>query len=373
MPDAVNERIGLSAPGRTGVTAPPKAGRKQRLRLLLSLGGIAIVLVGAAYMWLTGGRYVSVDDSYLHAAKLMVSTDVSGLVSEVDVKEGQTVKAGDILFRVDPRQFQIAVDNARANLEQTRLTLEGMKADYQRMLADVSAAQAQTGLDKTNFDRNAYLVNTSAGTRQAYDQAKFTLDADVAKYQSALHTAQVQLVKLGGSADAEVTTLPAYLAAKAQLDEAQRQLDHSVVRAPFAGVVTAVDSLQVGTYLVSQTATLTNQGAVALVSNQDIWVDANVKETDLTYMNNGDAADVTVDAYPGRVWHGHVQRISPASGSEFAILPAQNATGNWTKVVQRLAVRVVIDREAADPALRAGMSAVVTIDTKHRRALSDLL
>jgi membrane fusion protein, multidrug efflux system len=352
-----------------------KAGqrRRRRLRMLLMIGGVLVVAVAAGVIWLRGGRYVSTGDAYVQAARLMVSTDVSGIVSSVDVHENQLVKAGDVLFRIDPRQFQIALDNTKANLAQTALTIESMKQDYKRMLSDVAAQQSQVGLDQANYDRYATLVRSDVVSKANYDQARFTLAADENKLESLRQQAEVQLARLAGNADIPVTQHPQYMQAKALVDEAQRQLDHAVVRAPFDGVVTQVDTLQPGTYLVSQSAALTNTGAVGLVSTDDVWVDASMKETDLTYVKPGDHVDVSVDTYPGQVWSGTVQSISPASGAEFSILPAQNASGNWVKVVQRIAVRIGIDRKSGNLPLRAGMSVTATIDTGHRRALSDLL
>ena len=349
-----------------------KAGqnRRRKLRMLLMVGGILVVAVAGGITWLRSGRYVSTDDAYVHAAKLMVSTDVSGLVSSVEVHEGQTVKTGDILFRLDPRQFQIALDNAKANLAQTALTVEAMKQDYKRMLSDVAAQKAQVELDQAHYDRYATLMRTDTVSKANYDQARFTLEADKSKLESLQQQAQVQLARLDGNADIPAMQHPQYLQIKAQVDEAQRQLDHTVVRAPFDGVVTQVDSLQPGTYLVSQTAALTNTGAVGLVATDDVWVDANIKETDLTNVKPGDHVAVTVDTYPGRAWSGTVQSIAPASGSEFSILPAQNASGNWVKVVQRIPVRIRIDRTSGGLALRSGMSVTVDIDTRHDQTKS---
>jgi membrane fusion protein (multidrug efflux system) len=344
--------------------------RRRKLRMLLMVGGILVVAVAGGITWLRSGRYVSTDDAYVHAAKLMVSTDVSGLVSSVEVHEGQTVKAGDILFRLDPRQFQIALDNAKANLAQTALTVEAMKQDYKRMLSDVAAQKAQVELDQAHYDRYATLMLTDTVSKANYDQARFTLEADKSKLESLQQQAQVQLARLDGNADIPAMQHPQYLQIKAQVDEAQRQLDHTVVRAPFDGVVTQVDSLQPGTYLVSQTAALTNTGAVGLVATDDVWVDANIKETDLTNVKPGDHVAVTVDTYPGRAWSGTVQSIAPASGSEFSILPAQNASGNWVKVVQRIPVRIRIDRTSGGLALRSGMSVTVDIDTRHDQTKS---
>ncbi|WP_238125017.1 HlyD family secretion protein [Xanthobacter sp. NM-25] len=347
--------------------------RRRSLRVPLMAGGVLVVVLGAGVAWFTGGRYVSTDDAYVRAAKLMVSTDVSGLVTEVDVHEGQAVTKGEVLFRVDPRAFQIALDNAKANLEEIALGIRAMKADYQRMLSDIAAQENIVANDQATFDRYDVLVKANTAISKAtFDQGRFALAADERKLDGLRHQAEVQLAKLGGNAEVVVEQHPQYLQAKAVVDEAQRQLDHTTVRAPFSGIATAVDTLQPGLYLVAQTAALTNQGAVGLVSTDDVWIDANIKETDLTHVKAGDPVNVTVDAYPGAVWHGVVDSISPASGSEFSILPAQNASGNWVKVVQRIPVRIKVERKPGDPRLRAGMSVVVDIDTGHARKLAEL-
>ena len=336
------------------------------------LGGIAVVAVGGGGFWLHGGRWVSTDNAYVRARKLMVTTDVSGIVASVEVREGEQVKPGQILFRLDPTQFDIALRVAQANLEQIRITLQAAQQDYARLQSEIAGQTAQVDLAQANFDRASALALSNAGTRTAYDQAHFGLEAAQHQLEALRRQAQSALIRLGGKADAPVEQHPQYLAAKAQADEAQRQLDHATVRAPFGGVVTAVESLQPGTFLVSQTAALTNTGAVGLVSTKELWVDANVKETDLTFAKSGDPVDLTVDAYPGQVWHGRIASIAPASGAEFSILPAQNASGNWVKVVQRVPVRIALDPQAGTPALRAGMSVVAEIDTGHKRALSEL-
>ena len=353
------------------------AGRRWRDRLpslhtALMVGGIAVVLIGSGVFWLRGGRYASTDDAYVKSAKLLVSTDVSGLVASVDVRDNQQVKAGQTLFRIDPLQFQIALDNAKANLGQTALTIEAMKDDYQRMLSDVAAQEAQVSLDQVTYDRLADLVARDDVSRQNYDRARYTLALDKSRLESLRQAAQVQLAKLAGNPNIEVAEHPLYKQAKAQVDEAQRELDHTQVHAPFDGIVTQVDALQPGTYLVSQTAALTNTGAVALVSTEQTWIEAQMKETGLTYVRPGNHVDISVDTYPGRVWSGTVESISPASGSEFSILPAQNSSGNYVKIVQRIPVRIRIDRKPDDPALRAGMSVYVSIDTGHQRSLRDL-
>ena len=376
MPDTVLKFVpATAAPRPRTVPLLHALRRRKRLLLMVVLPGLALLAAGLFY--LAGGRYVSTDDAYIRASKLMVSTDVSGIVSSVDVHEGQLVRAGDVLFRLDPKQFQIALDDAKANLEQTSLNIRAMKQDYGRMQNDVAAEQAQVELDQTTFARDAALLRSATVSQSSYDQARYTLETDRAKLQALQQQAEVQLARLGGRADIPVEQHPQYLQAKAQVDEAQRQLDHTIVRAPFDGVVTQVDALQPGTYLVSQTAALTNTGAIGLVATKGIWVDANMKETDLTHVKPGEHARIYVDTYPGHVWSGVVQSIAPASGSEFSILPAQNSSGNWVKVVQRISVRVRVDASAdansPSPPLRSGMSATVEIDTGRHRTLSDLL
>ena len=354
------------APGAITVGAIRRP-RARVLRPLLMLGGIAVVAVGAAWFWLQGGRIVSVDDSYVRAAKLAVSDDISGVIGEVYVHEGQHVKTGERLFRLKDRQVRIALAGARANLAQTALVLHAMQRDYQRMLRDVATRQAEVDADQANFERFSNLVRSGGVTRAAYDDARFKLASDKAAVGSLKEQAAVQLARLGGSPDADVTTMPAYLKAEAEVEEDQRQLDHTVVHAPFGGIVTNVDAAQPGMYLAA------SQAAFGLVSDSDLWVEANPKETELTWVKLGDPVTVTVDAYPGRVWHGRVESIAPASTSEFSVLPAQNASGNWVKVVQRLPVRIELDRRPGDPAFSAGMSVDAEIDTGHTRHFADLL
>jgi len=337
------------------------------LRRVLMIGGISIVAAVALVSYLMGGRYVSTDDSYVQAAKLMVSTDVSGLVKDVNVKEGDHVKKGQVLFRLDPTPFRIAVQNAQAQLAQTKLTIDSMKQDYARMLSDIDAQRATVVLDQRNYDRYASLLKSNAIAPATYDQSRLTLQAAKDQLIALQQTADTQLAKLGGNIGIPDEQQPQYLQALSQLDEAQRQLNHSTVRAPFAGVVAEVDSLQPGTLVISAMSAFSTTSAVGLVATDDVWVEANMKETDLTHMHKGDPVSFTVDTYPGRTWHGHVEAVSAATGSAFSVLPSENASGNWVKVTQRISVKIAIDRKTGDPELRAGMSAVVDVDTGHRR------
>jgi membrane fusion protein (multidrug efflux system) len=348
--------------------APPRTRRINRrlLRPILMLGGILVVAVASGAYWLTGGRYVSIDDAYVRAAKETIATDVSGIVASVPVHEGQRVKKGDVLLRLDPRQFQIAVDGAKANLAGISSDLNAKKLDYQRMLREVDVKQAQVQSDQANFDRYANLVKSGGVTRADYDNSRFQLAANQQAVIALKTMAEVQLAKLTGDPNIDVRTMPEYMQAQARLDEAQRQLDHAVIYAPFDGVVTQVDTVQPGMYLAASTA------AFGIVSAEDVWIEANPKETELTWVKPGDPVHVTVDTYPSRFWKGVVASIAPNSGSEFSVLPAQNTSGNWVKVVQRIPVRIHVESQPGDPELRAGMSVEANIDTRHSRTLADL-
>jgi membrane fusion protein, multidrug efflux system len=350
-------------PDKPAAAEKPRGPRRRWTRWGLFLL-LPLVLAVGFYWYVTGGQVMSTDDAYVEADKVGLSTDVAGIVQDVDVHENEHVSTGQVLYRLDPRQFQIALDDAKANLAQTALSIEAMKQDYQRMLSDVAAQQAQVGLDQTNFNRDTMLLHSGTVSQAVYDQMKSTLETDQSKLAALRQQAQVQLAKLGGNADIAVTQHPQYLQAKAKVDEAQRQLDDTVVRAPFAGIVTDVPAIAPGKYLAASTT------AFYLVNTDHVWVDANPKETELTYVRPGQSVSVTVDTYPDRVWHGTVESISPAAAQEFALLPAQNTSGNWVKVVQRVPMRVRVDTSDQKlPPLRAGMSADVSVDTGHARGL----
>jgi membrane fusion protein (multidrug efflux system) len=331
-------------------------------------GLLPLALIVGCYWYVAGGQIMSTDDAYVDAEKVGISTDVAGIVKEVDVTESQHVIAGQVLYRLDPKQFQIALDNAKANLAETALTIESMKQDYKRMLSDVAAEQAQVNLDQTNYDRDAMLLRSGTVSQSIYDQVQSTLQTDKSKLESLRQQAQVQLAKLVGNPDIQATQHPQYLQAQARVDEAQRELDHTVIVAPFAGTVTDVAAIATGKYLAASTT------AFFLVDTDHAWINANPKETELTYVRPGQPVTVTVDAYPDAEWYGSVESISPAAAQEFALLPAQNTSGNWVKVVQRVPIRVRVDTSDKNhPLLRAGMSAVVDVDTGHARGFPHFL
>ena len=325
---------------------------------------LPLAMIAGCYWYITGGAVMSTDDAYVEADKVGISTDISGIVADVDVTDNQHVVAGQILYRLDPRQFQIALGNAKANLAETALSIEAMKEDYKRMLSDAAAQQAQVDLDQVNHDRYATLLRTATVSKATFDQAHYTLDTDKNKLDSLHRQAAVQLARLAGDPSIPVTLHPQYLQAQAKVDEAQRQFDHTTVVAPFSGIVTNVPTIAPGKYLPASTI------AFYLVDTDHIWLAANPKETELTYVRPGQRVTVRVDTYPNVEWHGTVESISPAAAQEFSLLPAQNTSGNWVKVVQRVPMRVRIDTiNNSQPPLRAGMSVEVEVDTGHARGL----
>jgi membrane fusion protein (multidrug efflux system) len=325
---------------------------------------LPLALIGGAGAYVRGGRTMSTDDAYVNTRQVGISTDVAGIVSDVDVTDNQHVAVGQVLYRLDSRQFRIAVDNAKANLAQVALNLESLKKNYSQMLSDAAAQQSQVELDQATFGRYSQLLSSNAIAKMVYDQARFTLETDTSKLTAMRQQAQAQLALLNGNPNAPVAQLPQYLQALAQVHEAQRQLDDTVVRAPFSGTVTQVPSIAPGKYLAASTT------AFYLVDTDHVWIDATPKETELTHVLPGQRAVVTVDTYPDLQWHGTVESVSPAAAQQFSLLPAQNTSGNWVKVVQRVPLRVRVDAGKGNmPVLRAGMSVELSVDTDHARGL----
>ena len=279
--------------------------RPWRRRTLFALLPLAVIV--GCYWYITGGAVMSTDDAYVEADKVGISTDISGIVADVDVTDNQHVVAGQILYRLDPRQFQIALGNAKANLAETALSIEAMKEDYKRMLSDAAAQQAQVDLDQVNHDRYATLLRSATVSKATFDQAHYTLDTDKNKLDSLHRQAAAQLARLAGDPTIPVTLHPQYLQAQAKVDEAQRQFDHTTVVAPFSGIVTNVPTIAPGKYLPASTI------AFYLVDTDHIWLAANPKETELTYVRPGQRVTVRVDTYPNVEWHGTVESISPAA------------------------------------------------------------
>jgi len=346
---------------------PRESIRRPWVRRMLFLL-LPLALIAGSAWYVVGGRVMYTEDAYVNADKVGISTDVAGTVAEVEVHDNQQVAAGQVLYRLDAWQFVIALANAKANRAQVALNLESMKRDYRRMVTDAAAEQSQVALDRTRYERATRLLTSGVESRAGYDQAQYTLRTDQSKLEALREEARVQLARLGDNPDIPATQLPQYQQANAQVAEAERELLHTVVTAPFAGIVTNVPAIAPGKFLPASTT------AFYLVDTHHVWIDATPKETQLTYVRPGQLASVRVDTYPGVRWYGTVDSLSPAAAQEFALLPAQNTSGNWVKVVQRVQMRIRVDTsDARMPPLRAGMSTEVYVDTGHARGLPHFL
>jgi membrane fusion protein (multidrug efflux system) len=341
----------------------PRAPRRPWLRGSLFLL-LPMALIASGYYYVTGGQVVSTDDAYVEAEKVAISTDVSGIVKEIDVSENQRVDAGQVLYRLDDLPFRLALQRAEAQVGIVRNDLNALKANYQDMQAQIKQAQYDVDYYDREYRRQQDLVSRSVVSQASFDAARRNLQNAQQKLASLNQQLAAIAANLNGDPSIPVAQHPRYLDALAQRDEAARQLDHTVVKAPFAGIVTNVPSIAPGKYLQS------SMTAFYLVSQDHVWVDSNPKETELTHVRAGQPITVTVDTYPGVEWHGTVESISPAAAQEFSLLPAQNTSGNWVKVVQRIPIRVRVDTsDKSLPPLRAGMSVVVNVDTGHARGL----
>jgi membrane fusion protein, multidrug efflux system len=363
VPSAVGAR-------RSGIDGRPAIiGRRhslrQRLRLPLMIAGPVVVFLAAAYWYLTGGRYVSTDDAYVQAARVAISTDISGRVVEIDVHDNDIVKAGQVLFRLDPRPFQIAVEEAKAQLAIVRYQIHALKATYHQKRADARATEATVDYQQHEFDRQQRLVTSGTASQQQFEQARQAYETGRQQLESKQQDVAVALANIGGDPDIPMDQHPMVQHAQAALDRAELNLSYTVITAPENGIVTKVEQLQIGDYVTASTPLF------SLMSADRVWVEANFKETELTHMRPSQAATVEVDTYPGLVFQGKVESLSPGTGLTFSLLPPENATGNWVKVVQRLPVRISLDRFEPDAPLHAGLSVTVEVDTGYDRPLLD--
>jgi membrane fusion protein, multidrug efflux system len=336
--------------------------RRRRLRRLLMLAAPVVMLIGGTYFYLSGGRYESTENASLQTGMVAVSSSVSGKVVEIAVQENQRVRKGDMLFRIEPDSFQTAVAEAEAQLANARTDVGSKRADYQEALSQVSAAQARAAYARNEAARQASLLKEGIASKAQADQA--ATEARTARDAIAAAQAKAESLRaaLAGDVSGSADSQPAVRRAASQLDKARLLLRDTIVRAPQDGVVTRVHQLQVGNYV-------TAGRTVFMLAGTRFWVQANFKENQLRYMRVGQPAEVTIAAFPDHPLKAHIASFSPGTGNSFSILPAENATGNWVKVVQRLPVEVALDELPEGLPLHTGLSVDVEVDTGHQRHL----
>ena len=366
------EQKGKSDKPATKLPAEPRrrllAGLRRYRRFLLLVVLPAVAAIGGLVFYVNGGRYVGTDDAYVGAQKVLVTPEISGKIDKVVVKEGQHVNQGDVLFEIDPVPFRLAADEAKAALAQAHSTYDNLVANIKIYGDMLDLAQQSVDLKQRDVTRKQQLVKNSYGSQLDLDNAAnamVTAGAQAQFIKQQLSNAKTQLL---GNPDLPLEQFPPYAQAKAKLDDAERNLNHTVLRAPMPGIATQVDQIQLGRFVAAGTPVF------SIIDVAHPWVDANPKESDFTYVAVGQPVTLDVDAFPDHVFKGYVGSLSPGTGAQFAILPPQNATGNFVKVVQRVPVRIYFDEN--DPfvkKLKAGMSVYATIDTGHKRTLAGLL
>ncbi len=353
-----------ASPAAIPTVVARRKGSSKRFILMVVVPALAIA--GGLAWWVNGGRYVSTDNAYVGADKALITPYVTGPVVAVHVIEGQHVKAGDPLFDLDPAPYQTALSLAKGKLEAAKLEYANLRESYMSNTDQLRMNEESVRLKQADLDRKKSLLQSRSGTQADLD----TSQASLLEYQEITEFVRYMLesakVKLGGGPDVPIEQFPDYMMAKAAIDDAERNLGYTHIKAPIDGVATQVANIELGRVAPA------GQAVFAVVSDKGLWVDANPKESDLTYVKQGQPATVTIDTFPDKQWKGHVCSIAPGTGAQFAILPPQNASGNWVKVVQRVPLRFCFDADEDTTGLRAGMSSVVSVDTGRIRSLNGL-
>ena len=326
----------------------------------------AVALAAGIALWLQGGRYEETENAYVKAHMIAVSADVSGRVVDVRVRDNEPVAAGKLLFRIDPVPFELAVARAEAEMAVVRTTLDGLRAEHRVALADAAEANERISFLTRQLERQQKLKERGMGLEASFDEVRHNLEAARRRLESAHEKAARVLAALGGDLKRPPEAHPSFLAARAARDAGRDELARVRVVAPAAGIVSNM-RLQVGERVERGVPVF------SLIESRPMWIEANFKETQLTHMREGQEVTVVADAYPNAKWRGRVSTIAPATKAEFAILPAQNSSGNWVKVVQRVPVLIHLDAPPdGHTPLRAGMTVTARVDTGHTRTLSAL-
>lgn len=332
------------------------------VRVLLLIVVPLLLALGGLYVYAVGGRVAETENAYVKANIVAISASVTGRVIEVLVQDNQAVAAGDVLFRLDPAPYQIAVAGARAQMDVVLTDVQSLRAEYRAMLLEAAEAEERIDFLARQVERQERLKEKGMARADQYDEAQHNLEAARRKLDSIREQAKGLLASLAGDPDLPGERHPRYLEAKALYDAAMLDMARAQIKAPVPGVVSNM-KLQVGEYVEQ------GQTMFSVIESGPLWIEANYKETQLTHMRVGQPAVVAADAYPDAEFKGAVETIAPATGAEFAVLPPQNATGNWVKVVQRVPVRIRVEQSPGQPPLRAGMTATVAVDTGVSRGL----
>jgi membrane fusion protein (multidrug efflux system) len=361
MNDSTNASPSPAPAAAAPSPAPANGERLRRIRLPLMIGGAVVIVLIAAYLYFASGRSEATNDAYVTAARVAISTNVPGRVVELHVRDNQRVKRGEVLFRLDDRPFQLAVNQARAKLNNARLQIESLKATHRQKQSELRSAEDTLAYEQREMERQKRLLASGISSQAQVDRVSHARDAAAQAVAAAQQEIASVVANLGGNPSVDPINHPAVEQAQAELDRALLDLSYTVIAAPDDGIATQVEKLQVGDYVNAASTVF------ALVSTHNVWVEANFKEVQLSNMRAGQQATVEIDTYGDKTFKAHVASLSPGTGAQFSVLPAQNATGNWVKVVQRLAVRIEIDD--ADPAhpLYSGLSATVKVDTHDQQ------
>lgn len=361
--DAQGQEVGsASADGGLAVSQSVRPRKRLMRRFVLLFVLPVLVIAGVGFGYALGGRYITTENAYVKSTKLAVSSDLDGRVSAVHVTENQRVRAGDVLVELDSRSHEIRLAETEADLARARSQVASLKADYRASLAELEETRARISHLESQTERYRSLSKRGIAASAQYEEAAADLSAAKRRVATQQERVKEALISIGGDINRPVEKHPLYLAAAAARDQALLWLDYTRIIAPTNGIVTAIH-LEQGEFVEK------GEPIFALVDDRDTWVEANLKETQLTHVHEGLKAEIEVDAYPGVTWQATVQGIAPATGAEFSILPPQNATGNWVKVVQRVPVRLRLLPNQDRPPLRAGMTAHISIDTGRERKL----
>jgi membrane fusion protein (multidrug efflux system) len=343
-------------------SAPPRRRFRRLKRLILLVGVPVLMLIGASWWYSATGRYISTENAYVKAHVIAISTDLDGRVIDVKIRNNQRVEKGDLLFRLDPDPHWLALQLAQARVETARNDIQAKHAEFHQAQSEIDEAQERVEYLKREVARQRDLAGRGIMTRSQLDETEFELASATQRVNGMRQKLARVLAELGGDPERAVELDPKYMAARAEVEMAELKLAETEIRAPSSGIVTQVH-VEPGEWLEE------GEPVFGLIEVDDTWVIANLKETQLTHIQEGQEVEVRVDAYPDLTWKARLTSIAPATGAEFAVLPPQNASGNWVKVVQRVPVRIDLEGTEGRPQLRAGMTASISIDTKRQRQL----